>query len=83
MILSGIRVIDLIHLLPGPFATEWLIAMGAEVIRVELPIGGTGSGRCPLSTEELGEWLFAVNRGKKSVAIDLKGPAASGFEVPP
>ncbi len=74
MILSGIRVLDLTRLLPGPFATQWLAAMGAEVIRVEPPTGGDWLREMPPFMEGTGAWFAAVNRGKKSVAIDLKQP---------
>ncbi|MFN3928538.1 MAG: CaiB/BaiF CoA transferase family protein [Thermoflexus sp.] len=74
MILSGIRVLDLTRLLPGPFATQWLVAMGAEVIRVEPPKGGDWLREMPPFAEGLGAWFAAVNRGKKSVALDLKHP---------
>ncbi len=74
MMLSGIRVLDLTRLLPGPFATQWLAAMGAEVIRVEPPTGGDWLREMPPLVEGVGAWFAAVNRGKKSVAIDLKQP---------
>lgn len=74
MVLSGIRVLDLTRLLPGPFATQWLVAMGAEVIRVESPNGGDWLRAMPPFVEGMGAWFTAVNRGKKSVAIDLKHP---------
>lgn len=74
MLLSGIRVLDLTRLLPGPFATQWLVAMGAEVIRVEPPRGGDWLREMPPFVEGVGAWFAAVNRGKKSVAIDLKHP---------
>ncbi len=74
MVLSGIRVLDLTRLLPGPFATQWLAAMGAEVIRVEHPHGGDWLRELPPLVEGMGAWFAAVNRGKRSVAIDLKHP---------
>ncbi len=75
MILTGIRVLDLTRLLPGPFATQWLAAMGAEVIRIEPPTGGDWLREMPpFEVEGMGAWFAAVNRGKKSVAIDLKSP---------
>ena len=74
MILSGIRILDLTRLLPGPFATQWLVAMGAEVIRVEPPNGGDWLREMPPFVEGMGAWFTAANRGKKSVAIDLKQP---------
>ncbi len=72
--LSGIRVLDLTRLLPGPFATQWLAAMGAEVIRVEPPRGGDWLRELPPFVEGVGAWFAAVNRGKRSAAIDLKHP---------
>ena len=74
MLLSGIRVLDLTRLLPGPFATQWLAAMGAEVIRVEPPAGGDWLREMPPVVEGFGAWFAAVNRDKKSVALQLKHP---------
>ncbi|MER3400805.1 MAG: carnitine dehydratase [Thermoflexus sp.] len=74
MLLAGIRVLDLTRLLPGPFATQWLAAMGAEVIRIEPPSGGDWLREMPPMSEGMGAWFTAVNRGKKSVAIHLKDP---------
>ncbi|GEL76407.1 CaiB/BaiF CoA transferase family protein [Tenuibacillus multivorans] len=64
--LQGLRVIDFSQYLPGPFATLRLVDWGAEVIKVEPPQGDPARGMAK-------EALFAVNnRGKKSVAINLK-----------
>jgi crotonobetainyl-CoA:carnitine CoA-transferase CaiB-like acyl-CoA transferase len=38
--LKGIRVLDLTRLLPGPLATHMLVRMGAEVVKLEPPVGG-------------------------------------------
>ncbi|MFE2377417.1 CaiB/BaiF CoA transferase family protein [Streptomyces sp. NPDC059398] len=66
--LSGIRVLDLSRLLPGPYATSLLADLGADVIKVEDP----GSGD-PLRTSPA---LFdALNRNKRSVTLDLRTPA--------
>ncbi|CRM75711.1 CoA transferase [Pseudomonas sp. 25 R 14] len=65
-LLAGIRVLDLSRLLPGPFCTLYLAQMGAEVIKIEEPNGGDYA-------RALFPDLFAqVNRGKKSVTLDLK-----------
>jgi alpha-methylacyl-CoA racemase len=65
-LLQGLRVLDLSRLLPGPFCSLYLAQLGAEVIKIEEP--GTGDYARLLSPE-----LFAlVNRGKKSVTLDLK-----------
>ena len=70
MALSDIRVIDLTRILAGPFCTQLLADMGAEVIKVETPDGdpvrGQGAMRNGFS------WYFAqFNRNKKSVVLDL------------
>ncbi|SDY43729.1 CaiB/BaiF CoA-transferase family protein [Pseudomonas sp. NFIX28] len=65
-LLAGTRVLDLSRLLPGPFCTLYLAQMGAEVIKIEEPNIGD---YCRVLSPE----LFAqVNRGKKSVTLDLK-----------
>lgn len=65
-LLHGIRVLDLSRLLPGPFCTLYLAQMGAEVIKIEDPKGGDGA-------RGMSADLFSlVNRGKKSVTMDLK-----------
>jgi alpha-methylacyl-CoA racemase len=62
--LSGVRVIELAGIGPGPFAAMLLADLGAEVIRIDRP-----SGRAfPVPSKDLS------NRGKRSVAIDLKNP---------
>lgn len=73
MELDGVRVLDLTRLLPGPYATQLLADSGAEVIKVE----DTGAGDYarhgqPRSDRDVGAIFEMVNRGKKSVSIDLK-----------
>ncbi len=65
--LAGLRVIELVGLGPGPFAGMLLADMGAKVLRVDRP----GEAR---TTEESGPATNAMNRGKRSVSIDLKHP---------
>jgi alpha-methylacyl-CoA racemase len=60
--LGGVRVIELAGIGPGPFAAMLLADLGAEVIRVDRPSGGS----FPLPSKDLS------NRGKRSVAVDLK-----------
>jgi len=65
-LLSGIRILDLSRLLPGPFCTLYLAQLGAEVIKIEEPNGGD-------YTRALSPEMFAqVNRGKKSLTLDLR-----------
>jgi crotonobetainyl-CoA:carnitine CoA-transferase CaiB-like acyl-CoA transferase len=72
--LSGLRVLDLTRLLPGPFATLVLADLGADVVKVEEPGGGDWlRGMPPLAGGDSGAF-HALNRGKRSVAIDLRRP---------
>ncbi|MBR29052.1 MAG: CoA transferase [Rhodobacteraceae bacterium] len=67
--LSGLRVADFTELLPGPFLTQSLAEMGAEVIKLERPPRGD-------LVRSVSPGLFgAVNRGKRSRLVDLKDPA--------
>lgn len=67
--LRGVKIVDLSQLLPGPHATSLLMQLGADVVKIEPP----GSGD---SARQLGPAVFAqLNRGKRSVALDLKHPA--------
>ena len=70
MDLSGVRVLDLSRLLPGPYATQLLCDMGADVVKVEQP--GLGDYAREMDAAGGRDGVFgAVNRGKRSVAIDL------------
>lgn len=74
--LTGITILDLTHVLAGPYATGQLALMGAEVIRVERP-GGDDFVRGHGGTKEmrdagLGASFLSQNAGKKSVVLDLK-----------
>ncbi|MGH8461227.1 MAG: CaiB/BaiF CoA transferase family protein [Stenotrophobium sp.] len=68
-LLSGVRVLDLSRLLPGPFCTLYLAQLGAEVIKIEEPKGGDYARLSP-------ELFDLVNRGKKSITLDLRKPEA-------
>lgn len=65
--LKGLHVLDFAHLLPGELTTLWLGQLGAEVIKVERP----GTGRL-LGIDESHPYRSALNRGKKSIVLDLK-----------
>ena len=74
--LSGIRIIDLTTVIFGPYATQMLADLGAEVIKVEAPGLGDisrylGSG---VPDPTMGSIHLTVNRGKRSIALDLKKP---------
>src|SRR5579862_1875568 len=70
--LTGVRVLDLTRLLPGAFATLMLAEMGAEVIKIEDPKGGDPTRTLPPLVGGRGLYDVLLNRGKKSVALDLK-----------
>lgn len=72
--LTGVRVVDLSRLLPGAFATLMLAELGAEVIKVEDPRGGDPMRHLPPILNGRGIYDSLLNRGKKSVALDLKQP---------
>ena len=76
--LDGIRVIDLTAVLLGPFATQHMADMGADVIKVEPPEGDLlrASGGSLGNEKAMGPIYIAANRNKRSICLDLKKPAA-------
>lgn len=75
MPLQGITVLDLSRLLPGPFASQVLSDFGAEVIKVEDTGGGDYLRATPPLVDNLGAFFCSINRGKKSIKLDLKSSA--------
>jgi crotonobetainyl-CoA:carnitine CoA-transferase CaiB-like acyl-CoA transferase len=74
--LDGIRVLDLTHFIAGPFGTQFLADLGADVVKVEQPEGGDlgrGAGTDFVAGESVHFW--AVNRNKRSIVLDLKQDA--------
>ena len=69
--LSGIIVLDLTNVLSGPFATQILSDMGAEVIKVEKPSGDDSRNYGPF-VKGKSSYFISLNRGKKSIVLDLK-----------
>ena len=72
--LAGLRIVDLTRILAGPFATMILSDMGAEVIKVERPEGGDLSRGTGPFIEGESYYFVSVNRGKKSVTLNLTDP---------
>lgn len=71
--LEGIRIVDLSRLLPGPYCSLILADLGAEVVKVEDPAGGDTLRQMPPALGEGSSAAFhALNRNKKSVALDLR-----------
>jgi formyl-CoA transferase/CoA:oxalate CoA-transferase len=77
MLLDGVRVLDLSRMLAGPYGSMLLADLGAEVIKIEDPEGGDPMrvmGPPFLGPERESAYFLAINRNKKSVAIDLERP---------
>lgn len=73
--LEGVRVLDFTIWQQGPYATAMLADMGAEVLKVEEPSSGDpGRGLQPVTETGLGGYFQAHNRGKRSIALNLKHP---------
>ena len=72
--LSGKRILDLSWVLGGPFAGQLLAQLGAEVIKVEALEGDYARRVPPVSATQDSPFFLSVNRGKRSIALDLKSP---------
>lgn len=82
--LEGVVILDLTHMLSGPYGTMLLTDLGARTIKVEPPGSGEGTrqllaGDPDYSRNGMGAYFLTLNRGKESVCIDLK--SAEGREV--
>ncbi len=77
--LAGIRVLDLSRVLAGPYCTQVLADLGAEVWKVEPPSGDDTRGWGPPFVGEDAAYFLAANRGKHSLAVDLKRPAGAAL----
>jgi formyl-CoA transferase/CoA:oxalate CoA-transferase len=75
--LQGLRVIDLTRVLAGPFATQSLGDLGAEVLKIEPPGGGDETRRFPPFIAGESHYFLGINRNKKSLVIDLRQPAGA------
>jgi len=73
--LAGLLVADFSRVLAGPYATMLLADLGAEVIKVESPAGDDTREWVPPRRGDVGTYYLAVNRNKRSVALDLKDDA--------
>jgi len=70
--LRGIRVLDLTRVLAGPFCSMTLADLGAEVIKVEIPGRGDDTRAYPPYINGVSSYFLSINRGKKSVTLNLK-----------
>jgi crotonobetainyl-CoA:carnitine CoA-transferase CaiB-like acyl-CoA transferase len=73
--LQGIRVLDFTRVLAGPAASLALADLGAEVLKVEPPETGDETRLFPPLRENQSHYFLSVNRGKKSIVVDLKNDA--------
>lgn len=73
--LSGVRIVDLSTVLMGPSATHYLGELGADVIKIESFTGDTTRAVGPGRSPAMGSNFLNMNRGKRSLALDLKHPA--------
>ncbi len=73
--LSGIRVLDLTRYIPGPWCTMLLGDLGADVVKIEEPFVGAPTREVPPRVGDDSAVHAALNRNKRSVAVDLRSPA--------
>ncbi len=77
--LSDVTVLDLSHILSGPFATMTLGDFGARVIKIEAPNGDATRKWGPPFLGDNAAYYYAINRNKESVTLDLKDPEDRGL----
>lgn len=77
--LSGLRVLDLTQFLSGPYCSQILADLGAEVIKVEAPQGDLARYIPPHFVDDDSAYYLSINRNKRSVVADMKSPA--GLEI--
>lgn len=75
--LAGLTVLDLTHMLSGPYGTMTLADLGARTIKIEPPGEGEGTRKLlaespDYAREGMGAYFLTLNRGKESIALDLK-----------
>jgi crotonobetainyl-CoA:carnitine CoA-transferase CaiB-like acyl-CoA transferase len=80
--LAGLRVLDLSRILSGPFATMIMADLGAEVIKLENPIGGDDTREwAPPYQGDQSAYFLSINRNKRGIAVDLKTEAGREIAV--
>lgn len=72
--LSDVRILDLTQVLSGPFCTQMLSDMGAEVIKVEGPQGDVARHMPPDYVGDDSVYYLSINRNKRSIVVDMKTP---------
>ena len=77
--LAGLRVLDLTQFLAGPYATMIFADLGAEVIKLEAPVGDWSRVLPPNFVGDDSCYYLSINRNKKSIVVDIKNP--DGLEI--
>lgn len=77
--LAGVKIVDLTTIVMGPFATQILASLGADVIKVESPGGDDIRHVAPMNHHGMGHLFLHANQGKRSITLDLK--TAQGLEA--
>ncbi|WP_327365343.1 CaiB/BaiF CoA transferase family protein [Streptomyces sp. NBC_01217] len=77
--LSGVLVADFSRVLAGPYATMLLADLGADVVKVEGPNGDDTRSWMPPVRGEVSTYYLGINRGKRSIALDLRDEADAGI----
>lgn len=74
--LAGVRVLALEQAVAGPLCTRHLADLGADVVKIERPGGGDFARRYDTAVKGLSSYFVWLNRGKRSLTLDMKHPAA-------
>jgi crotonobetainyl-CoA:carnitine CoA-transferase CaiB-like acyl-CoA transferase len=74
--LAGVGVLDLTSVVLGPYATQMLGDLGADIVKVEAPEGDTTRYTGPRISRDMASLFMGVNRNKRSIVLDLKTAAA-------